>query len=66
MLEPHTCDTLVQLQVWNEAVDMSVGIAIGTDTNERYVRRQLPKMKVWCGYARIVIFTERRGRNEGR
>ena len=45
-----------------------MGIAVGMGT-EKYAHRQLPDMKSevrWCGYARIVIFTDRRGRKERR
>lgn len=45
-----------------EVVDMGMGIAVG--------RCLMPIInslyEVWCGYARIVIFADRRGRNEGR
>ena len=45
---------------------MSMGIAIGMGTNKRYVHRRLPKIEVWCGYARIVIIFRGTPREERR
>jgi hypothetical protein len=65
MLDVGTHIALLRSRVCIEAVDIGTRTTIGMGIGRCFdVYRQLPE--VWCGYARIVIFTDRRGRNEGR